>query len=171
MGRKAEIQIPTNDVCRKKRKTAHLPEIFREEMMKSVNRLKPTVGYRGELPTCESVPVKVAYSASGAVLFVRYFRGMMAICMADGLEMPIVWPGISESLESQTHAQLVASADDELVYSSSLSTVLLYTDTGKFLQQTSSLFGEVTALSHSASLDSVYVGEAEGFVSRWELRL
>lgn len=171
MHRKADVQVPYTDICRKRQKTAQLPDIFLQEMAKAAASLKPVAGYHGALPTCASAPIKLAYSSTAHRLFVRTFRGIMSISTIDGIEEPIVWPAIKESVNFTSSAQLLVSEDEELVYSSSESTVLLYGSNGKLLHTADSLFGEVVGLAYSPSYESVYVGEAEGFISRWELRL
>lgn len=169
--RKADVQVPCSDTCTKRRKTAQFPDIFLQEMAKAAASLKPTVGFHGVLPTCANSPIKLAYSPTAQRLYVRTFRGIMSICTIDGIEEAIVWPGIKESVHFAHSAQLLVSEDEELVYSTSESTILLYGNNGKLLHTADSLFGEVVGLAYSPSYESVYVGEREGFVSRWELRL
>lgn len=169
--RKATEQPPASDICRKRPKIPPLPDLFLHEIAKATASLKPRTGFQGVLPTCASVPLKLAYSASATRLYVRSFRSVMSINTTEGLEEPISWPQVSESVDCAASAQLVVSEDEELVYSSSGSTVLLYTNQGQLLHKSTSLFGEVTSLCYSSSYESVYVGEAEGFVSRWELCL
>ena len=169
--RKVTVQLPALDLCRKRPKTTPLPDLFLREIAKASASLKPRTGFQGVLPTCASAPLKLAYSSSASRLFVRSFRSLMSINTTEGLEEPISWPQVSESVDCAASAQLVVSEDEELVYSSSGATVLVYASHGQLLHKATSLFGDVTSLCYSPSYEGVYVGEAEGFVSRWELRL
>ena len=166
MQRVTEVHFPDFDKVQKKRKIEKLPEIFRLEIAKM--RPTGTTTYRGALPTCEHLPVKLAYTPSGARLLIRTFRHIVPIDTRLGMEEPHSWSEISESYEVSHSAQLLISHDEESVFTSTGDRLEVHSSEGKVRQKVQALVGDVRGMCYSQSYESLYVGEADGLVSRWE---